>query len=66
VVGFVEFGNVWPRMNDFNLKDFRPDAGAGLRVNTPLGILRLDFGVNLDRRAYEPRTRIYFNMGQAF
>ncbi|MBN1211991.1 MAG: outer membrane protein assembly factor BamA [candidate division Zixibacteria bacterium] len=66
VVGFVEFGNIWSRMNDFNLKDFRPDAGAGLRLNTPLGILRLDFGVNLDRRAYEPRTRIYFNMGHAF
>ena len=66
VVGFVEFGNIWSRMNDFKLKDLRPDTGAGLRVNTPLGILRLDFGVNLDRRAYEPRTRIYFNMGQAF
>ncbi|MDD3732758.1 MAG: outer membrane protein assembly factor BamA [candidate division Zixibacteria bacterium] len=66
VVGFVEVGNVWSRARYFRLADLRGDTGVGLRVNTPLGIIRLDWGINLDPRPYEPRSRIYFNMGQAF
>ena len=63
---FVEFGNVWSNPRAAQLSDLRVDAGAGFRVNSPLGILRLDFGINLDRRATEPRTKVFFSMGQAF
>ncbi len=66
VVGFIEVGNVWSRARYFRPADLRGDIGVGLRVNTPLGIIRVDWGINLDPRSYEPRSRIYFNMGQAF
>jgi outer membrane protein insertion porin family len=63
---FVDVGNVWSRIRAFHLRDYRPSAGFGLRINTPIGILRGDLGVNLDRRDGEPQTRFHFNVGQAF
>jgi outer membrane translocation and assembly module TamA len=63
---FIDVGNVWSRPEDMKLSDIRVDSGAGLRVNSPLGILRLDCGVNLDRKAEEPRTKVFISMGQAF
>jgi len=66
VAFFADIGNVWTNINDVDLADLRPSAGTGLRVNTPLGIVRLDYGINLDRRGEEPRDKIFFSMGQAF
>ncbi|PKK83206.1 MAG: outer membrane protein assembly factor BamA [candidate division Zixibacteria bacterium HGW-Zixibacteria-1] len=63
---FVDIGNVWSEAKDFSFGDIRPAAGAGIRINTPLGIVRLDYGANLDRRGSEPRDKIFFSMGQAF
>jgi outer membrane protein insertion porin family len=63
---FVDAGNVWPSITDFAFTDIRPTAGGGLRANTPLGILRLDLGVNLDKLPGESRMKVYFSMGQAF
>lgn len=65
-VMFVDIGNVWSEAKDFGFGDIRPAAGAGIRINTPLGIVRLDYGANLDRRGSEPRDKIFFSMGQAF
>lgn len=66
VAAFFEFGNVWPNPRKAQLSDLRVDAGTGLRINSPLGILRLDYGINLDRQSTEPRTKVFFSMGQAF
>lgn len=66
VVGFVEFGNVWEKPLDARISDLRVDSGIGFRVNSPLGILRLDYGFNMDRRADEPGTKLFFSMGQSF
>jgi outer membrane protein insertion porin family len=66
VVVFVDVGNVWSRAKEFRMTDVRVDAGPGLRANTPLGIVRLDYGVNLDRRPGESRAKLYLSMGQAF
>lgn len=63
---FVEAGNVWAMAKDFKLHDLRLDAGIGLRVNSPIGLVRLDCGVNLDRRPVESRTEIFLGIGQAF
>ncbi len=63
---FADVGNVWLAPQDFRLDDLRTSAGFGLRANTPIGIVRLDYGINLQPKKGEPRERIYFNMGQTF
>ena len=63
---FADVGNVWPSATEFHLTDIRTSAGVGLRVNTPIGIARLDYGINLQPEEGEPGQRLYFNMGQAF
>ena len=65
-VVFFEVGNVWSSPEDVHISDLRPSLGTGLRVNSPLGILRLDYGINLDRRTDEPGNRVFFSIGQAF
>ncbi len=65
-VGFVDIGNVYPKISDFSLTDIRKAAGVGLRLRTPWFLLRLDYGVKLDRREGESRGRIFFSIGQAF
>lgn len=63
---FADLGNVWTQPEDFRLADIRTSAGLGLRANTPIGIVRLDYGINLQPKKGESRQRLYFNMGQAF
>lgn len=63
---FADVGNVWPEPKDFHLEDIRTSAGFGLRVNTPVGILRLDYGFNLQPKPGEPGGKLYFSMGHAF
>jgi outer membrane protein insertion porin family len=66
LVLFVDAGNVWSHIRAFHARDYRTSAGMGLRINTPIGILRGDLGVNSDPREDEPRTRFHFSVGQAF
>ncbi|MFH1312443.1 MAG: outer membrane protein assembly factor BamA [Candidatus Eisenbacteria bacterium] len=66
LVLFVDIGNVWYHIQSFHPRDYRISVGTGLRINTPIGILRGDLGVNLDPRNGEPGTRFHFSVGQAF
>ncbi len=66
VVVFLDAGNVWPDIHAFRINDLRVSPGSGLRVNTPIGIIRLDYGINVDPRNDEPHQKLYFGMGQAF
>ena len=50
----------------YRLGDLRYAVGPGLRYNTPVGPLRLDVGVIVDRRPGEDFGRIEFSIGQAF
>jgi outer membrane protein insertion porin family len=45
--------------------DLRPTAGVGLRLNTPVGPIALDWGFNLDPRgALEERgNALHFSIG---
>lgn len=65
-VFFVDIGHAWggyPSVNDFTQRDsFRPEIGYGLgvRVRTPLGPLRIDYGIGRDG------GRTHFSVGQVF
>jgi len=63
---FLEAGNVWSERRSFRLTRLRWVGGIGLRVNTPIGVLRLDFGLKLDRKPGESLGAVLVDMGQAF
>ncbi|MGH9633049.1 MAG: translocation/assembly module TamB domain-containing protein [Bryobacteraceae bacterium] len=65
-VGFMDIGNLYPTISDFDITDLRKVAGFGVRVRTPYFLLRLDYGVKLDRRPDESFGRLFFSIGQAF
>ena len=60
---FIDAGNVWVdplRLNPFSL---RYAGGSGIRVATPVGPIALDYGVNLNRRAWEDFGAFHFSIG---
>jgi len=65
-VGFVDIGGVFGRVRDFRIPDLRQSGGVGLRIRTPWFLVRGDYGIVLDPRPGEPRSRFYFSIGQAF
>ncbi len=65
-VTFVDIGNVYPTWRDFSITDVRKSAGLGLRVRTPYFMLRLDYGIKLDRKPGESLGKFFFSIGQMF
>ncbi len=71
---FVDHGSVSQNFSDFGLESIRHSAGGGLRYITPVGPIRLDYGVKLDRTSHvingvsteEPFGRLHFAFGYAF
>ena len=47
-VGFLDYGNVWADAWSFHPGDLRYAVGPGLRYQTPIGPIRLDFGYQLN------------------
>jgi outer membrane protein assembly complex protein YaeT len=69
-VVFVDGGNVYRRVTEFDLGDLRGAAGIGLRYRSPFGPIRIDVGFKMERRVLggelEPRAAFHFSLGQAF
>jgi outer membrane protein insertion porin family len=67
-VGFVDYGSAWGGNQQNEVEDFPQSesfqghfgVGLGLRVNTPIGNLRLDYGVGSEG------GRTHFSIGHAF
>ncbi|MGF1475710.1 MAG: autotransporter assembly complex family protein [Geminicoccaceae bacterium] len=63
---FVDAGSAFEEsIPDFN-EDIRVGAGLGFRYITPVGPLRVDVGVPVDRRSTDEAFQIYISLGQAF
>jgi outer membrane protein insertion porin family len=58
VVGFFDIGNAGNDISYFS--DLKTDYGFGVRVNTPMGNLRLDYAMGGDE------NRFYFGFGEMF
>jgi len=65
-VGFVDLGNVYPTVGDISFTDLQVGVGAGVRLDTPVGLFRIDLGVPANPRPFDPDWRIYFGLGHAF
>ncbi len=63
---FLDAGNVYPRLADFDPTDLRSSAGVGLRLDTPIGPIRLEYGWKLDRKADETPGELIFAIGGIF
>ena len=59
---FFDAGNSYD-VGDFDLTDLRKGAGVGIRWLSPLGLLRLEWGYNLDRRDNEKASQFEFSIG---
>jgi outer membrane protein insertion porin family len=66
VAGFFDIGNVYGFNVKFDPTNLRESAGAGVRWLSPFGPIRLDYGVNLDRRAGEDFGAFHFSVGSPF
>ena len=73
-VSFIDAGNILGLNESFSWKDVKVGYGAGLRFATPVGTLRVDFGIPASavpsattRDANSLRDgRWYFGIGQIF
>ncbi len=65
-VAFFDVGNVWADLGQIQPTDARYAVGVGLRYNTLVGPLRLDYGLKLNPDPGESAGRLYFNIGFPF
>ena len=78
IIGFVVFadaGRAWKqngrdpsytRDNSRFGHNIGTTAGVGIRLNTPIGPLRFDFGWPVGNKMDDDGMKFYFNMGQSF
>ena len=78
IVGFVVFADVgrawkqngrdpsYTRDNNRFGRNIGTTAGVGIRLNTPIGPLRFDFGWPVGNKMDDDGMKFYFNMGQSF
>ena len=65
VVTFVDAGNVWKTTSDIET-GLRYTAGMGLRYNTPVGPIRIDYGQKLNKEEGASAGELHFSIGHAF
>lgn len=58
---FTDAGNVWDERGKISISDLNYGYGLGVRMNTPVGQLRLDYGWNEDREG-----QLHFSIGSTF
>lgn len=63
-VAFLDFGNVWNKAFDYDLRDLRYATGIGLRIDTPIGPIRFD--VAQPTWDKEKQVELHLSVGQAF
>jgi outer membrane protein insertion porin family len=65
-VAFWDTGNTFLRPSDIDPGEFRSTVGLGLRLTTPVGPLRFEYGHKLDRLRGESSGEFVFAIGQSF
>lgn len=59
-VVFADAGNAWGKEENVSLTDLEFGYGVGLRIDTPLGVMRFDYGIG------DGDGNFYFSIGQMF
>lgn len=64
---FYDIGNVWEDMGDIGQGDYKYGVGAGVRIKTPIGPVRVDWGYPLvEEEGEEQKGRFYFSVSHGF
>ena len=64
---FSDTGNVFARVRDFTIGNMTETVGVGLRLKTPVGPVRFDYGfLVVNRPPGVSRSHKHFTVGQAF
>jgi outer membrane protein insertion porin family len=66
LAAFYDVGNVYDDIAGLKDLKFRHSFGAGLRYDSPIGLLRVDFGFPLAKRPSDRSFQWFFSLGQAF
>jgi outer membrane protein insertion porin family len=78
VAAFLDGGQVWSSIRRLDERELQYSTGAGLRYQTPIGPIRVDFGYKLNPTDFDlellpgindkaaRRWRLHFSIGQAF
>ena len=66
LAGFFDIGNVYGFTAKFDPTDLRKAAGGGIRWHSPFGPIRVDYGINLDRKTGEDFGAFHFSVGSPF
>ncbi len=65
-VAFVDAGTLSRSLSDLGSAEVEVAAGLGVRLDLPIGPVRLEYGYNLTRDADEPTGALHFAIGVAF
>jgi outer membrane protein insertion porin family len=64
---FADIAKDWEEEADLSLDSLNESVGLGVRVKTPVGQLRLDYGFQIQREdEQEKDSRLHFSLGQSF
>lgn len=65
---FFDIGNVWAKADDWGNGGLKSGTGVGLRVKTPIGPLKLDYGIPLSKEDGEDEKsgKFYFSVSRGF
>lgn len=66
LAAFYDGGNVYADAKDLWTFKLRHSLGAGIRYDSPVGLLRVDFGFPLNKRPGDRSFQWFFSLGQAF
>ena len=67
VLAFLEGGNCWSDIRDFNPFQIKRSAGVGVRIFLPMiGLLGVDWGYGFDTADPSRRSQFHFVIGQQF
>ncbi len=64
LAAFVDAGNVWQDAYKYRFDEFACAVGGGIRVDTPIGPIRLDIGFPVNNEKKTPQ--FFLSVGQAF
>jgi outer membrane protein insertion porin family len=69
VAAFYDVGNVWEKMGEIGSGGFKSGIGFGVRVKTPMGPIKLDYGIPMNTEPGQDRRksgRFHFSASNTF